>query len=146
ERLNNLPLADSPLPVIGDPVQLQIAIANLLRNGAEAAASMAPDQRRRRLQRLPASADHPHGLAGVEVADSGPGLPGQDGSSAANDPGRGLGRHPLHTTKATGSGLGLFVVRTTLEQQGGWLQAGRSAELGGAAVSLWLPLGPPHEA
>ena len=148
EGLKNLPLADSPLPVIGDPVQLQIAIANLLRNGAEAAASMAPDQRRLRLrlQRLPASADHPHGLAGVEVADSGPGLPGQDGSSGGRDPGRDLGRHPLHTTKATGSGLGLFVVRTTLEQHGGWLRAGRSAELGGAAVSLWLPLGPPHEA
>ena len=148
EGLNGLPLAESPLPVIGDPLQLQIAIANLLRNGAEAAASMAPDQRRLRLrlQRLPASADHPHGLAGVEVADSGPGLPGQDGSSGGRDPGRDLGRHPLHTTKATGSGLGLFVVRTTLEQHGGWLQAGRSAELGGAAVSLWLPLGPPHEA
>lgn len=148
EGLNGLPLADSPLPVIGDPVQLQIAIGNLLRNGAEAVASMAPEQRRLRLrlQHLPASADHPHGLAGVEVADSGPGLPGQDGSAAANDPGRDLGRHPLHTTKASGSGLGLFVVRTTLEQHGGWLQAGRSADLGGAAVSLWLPLRPPHEA
>jgi signal transduction histidine kinase len=148
EGLNGLPLAESPLPVIGDPLQLQIAIANLLRNGAEAAASMAPEQRRLRLQlqRLPASADHPHGLAGVQVADSGPGLPGQDGSEGGRDPGRDLGRHPLHTTKASGSGLGLFVVRTTLEQHGGWLQAGRSAELGGAAVSLWLPLRPPREA
>jgi signal transduction histidine kinase len=149
EGVNGLPLDDSPLPVIGDPVQLQIAIGNLLRNGAEAAATMVPERRRRlrlRLQRLPASAEHPHGLAGLEVADSGPGLPGLDGSGGGDHPGRELGRQPLRTTKAHGSGLGLFVVRTTLEQHGGWLQAGRSAELGGAAVSLWLPLRPPHEA
>lgn len=148
EGVNGLPLDDSPLPVIGDPVQLQIAIGNLLRNGADAAATMAPERRRLRLrlQRLPASADHPHGLAGLEVADSGPGLPGLDGSGSSDHPGRELGRQPLRTTKAHGSGLGLFVVRTTLEQHGGWLQAGRSAELGGAAVSLWLPLRPPHEA
>jgi signal transduction histidine kinase len=148
EGVNGLPLDDSPLPVIGDPVQLQIAIGNLLRNGAEAAATMVPERRRLRLrlQRLPASAEHPHGLAGLEVADSGPGLPGLDGSGGGDHPGRELGRQPLRTTKAHGSGLGLFVVRTTLEQHGGWLQAGRSAELGGAAVSLWLPLRPPHEA
>jgi len=147
EGVNGLPLDDSPLPVTGDPVQLQIAIGNLLRNGAEAAATMPPARRvmRLRLQRRPASADHPHGLAGLEVADSGPGLPERDQSDLAADPGRELGRQPLLTTKAGGSGLGLFVVRSTLEQHGGWLQAGRCPDLGGATVSLWLPLRPQHE-
>jgi signal transduction histidine kinase len=148
EGLHGRPLDDSPLPVVGDPVQLQIAIANLLRNGAEAVAAMAPERRllRLRLQRLPPSPDHPHGLAGLEVADSGPGLPGLDETEGLTHAGRDLGRQPLRTTKAGGSGLGLFVVRTTVEQHGGWLQASRSADLGGAAVSLWLPLRPPHEA
>ncbi len=147
EGVNGLSLDDSPLPVTGDPVQLQIAIGNLLRNGSEAAATMPPGRRvmRLRLQRLPGSADHPHGLAGLEVADSGPGLPERDQSDLATDPGRELGRQPLLSTKAGGSGLGLFVVRSTLEQHGGWLQAGRCPDLGGAAVSLWLPLRPQHE-
>jgi signal transduction histidine kinase len=147
EGVNGLPLHDSPLPVTGDPVQLQIAISNLLRNGAEAVATMPPGRRvvRLRLKRLPASAAHPHGLAGLDVADSGPGLPELDQSDRVADPGRELGRQPLHTTKAGGSGLGLFVVRSTLEQHGGWLQAGRCPDLGGAAVSLWLPLRPQHE-
>jgi signal transduction histidine kinase len=147
EGVNGLPLHDSPLPVTGDPVQLQIAISNLLRTGAEAVATMPPGRRvvRLRLKRLPASAAHPHGLAGLDVADSGPGLPELDQSDRVADPGRELGRQPLHTTKAGGSGLGLFVVRSTLEQHGGWLQAGRCPDLGGAAVSLWLPLRPQHE-
>lgn len=147
EGLNGLPLDDSSLMVKGDPVQLQIAIGNLLRNGAEAATSMPEGRRlmRLQLQRLPASQAHPHGVAGLEVADSGPGLPEREAIDQGVPPGRELGRQPLITTKAGGSGLGLFVVRCTLEQHGGWLQAGRCADLGGAAVSLWLPLGPPRE-
>jgi len=147
EGVHGLPLDASPLPVMGDPVQLQIAIGNLLRNGAEAAATMPVGRRgvRLRLQRLSASAEHPHGLAGLEVADSGPGLARLEQNDQGADAGRELGRQPLRTTKAGGSGLGLFVVRSTLEQHGGWLQAGRCPDLGGAAVSLWLPLRPQHE-
>lgn len=147
EGLKGGALEESPLPVLGDPMQLQIAISNLLRNGAEAVAAMAPGQRRMRLRlvRQPASSDHPWGLAGVEVGDSGPGLPQVRGNGAGSDPGGDLGRQPLRSTKSGGSGLGLFVVRTTLEQHGGWLQAGRCPHLGGAAVSLWLPLRPEEE-
>ena len=148
EGLHGRSLDAASLPVVGDPVQLQIAIANLLRNGAEAVASQAPQRRllRLRLLRLPASGDHPHGLAGLEVADSGPGLPGLDDTGEHSQPALDLGRHPLRTTKAGGSGLGLFVVRTTMDQHGGWLQAGRAVDLGGAAMSLWLPLGSRIEA
>jgi signal transduction histidine kinase len=147
EGVHGLPLDASPLPVMGDPVQLQIAIINLLRNGAEAAATMPAGRRgvRLRLQRLPANSEHPHGLARLEVADSGPGLAWLEQSDQGADAGRELGRQPLRTTKAGGSGLGLFVVRSTLEQHGGWLQAGRCPDLGGAAVSLWLPMRPQHE-
>jgi signal transduction histidine kinase len=147
EGLNGQSLEESSLPVLGDPMQMQIAIGNLLRNGAEAVAAMAPAERlmQLRLLRQPASPDHPWGLAGVEVGDSGPGLPEGKGSAAAADPGGDLGRQPLRSTKSGGSGLGLFVVRTTLEQHGGWLQAGRCPHLGGAAFSLWLPLRPDGE-
>jgi signal transduction histidine kinase len=144
EGLNGLPMDDATLTVMGDPVQLQIAIGNLLRNGAEAAATMPAGHRlmRLRLLRQPPSPAHPHGVAGLEVADSGPGLPELEQINQGVSVGRELGRQPLITTKAGGSGLGLFVVRCTLEQHGGWLQAGRCSDLGGAAVSLWLPLRP----
>ncbi len=47
---------------------------------------------------------------------------------------------PLTSTKPEGSGLGLFVVHTTLEHHNGQLKIGRSRELGGAEVQLLLPL------
>jgi len=43
--------------------------------------------------------------------------------------------HPLHTTKSNGSGLGLFVVRTTMENHRGSVELGTSAT-GGAQVDL----------
>lgn len=147
EGLEGAPLQSAELRVRGDQVQLQVAVANLLRNAGEALADRPPGQRqvRLRLLRRPTSPEHPQGLAGLEVADSGPGLgplaqqlglegvPGADLSAE-------LGRRPLRSQKASGSGLGLFVVRTALSHHGGWLEASRSQELGGAAFSLWLPL------
>ena len=60
------------------------------------------------------------------MADNGPGLPPQA-----------LDNTPLQTTKATGSGLGLFVVRTTMDNHHGRLECGES-ERGGALLQLWF--------
>jgi nitrogen fixation/metabolism regulation signal transduction histidine kinase len=61
------------------------------------------------------------------VEDSGPGFP------AETVPGT-----LLQTTKAGGSGLGLFVVRTTMENHHGRMELGRS-QRGGALVRLSIP-------
>lgn len=149
EGVEGASLQATVLPIQGDPVQLQIAVSNLLRNAAEALQQQPVAQRRIRLSlhRHPGIPEHPFGLAELEVADSGPGLtpqgPGEDQDQA--ELGDALGRRPLHSTKADGSGLGLFVVRTTLEQHGGWLTARRCGRLGGASISLWLPLCPSQD-
>jgi signal transduction histidine kinase len=107
--------------VIGDAVQLQVAVANLLRNGIEAVASQ-PLERRRlrvRLERWPGE-----GLA-VCVADSGPGFAFEPRDNTL-----------FRSTKASGSGLGLYMVRTTAANHGGRLLLGSSADLGGAEATL----------
>lgn len=110
--------------VMADPAQLQMAVGNLLRNAIEALAQQPPEQRHLlvRLQRDGAMAD-------LLIADSGPGF--------AIDPD---GDTLFRSTKAGGSGLGLFVVRTTLTNHHGRMRIGRSQALGGAEVRISLPL------
>ncbi len=111
-----------PAWIDGDAVQIQIAIVNLLRNAAEAVSD--------------SSLGHPWiGISitregehwCLSVADNGPGLP----------PGI-LDQTPLETTKASGSGLGLFVVHTTMENHHGELRCSTSAQ-GGAVLELVFP-------
>lgn len=117
-----------PVVIGGDPVQLQIAIGNLLRNACEALLERARTQRliALRLQT---------GEAGVELqlADSGPGFPPAILARNAEDQGL------LTSSKTSGSGLGLYVVRTTVANHGGSLSLGSCSRLGGAEVRLRFP-------
>ncbi|MBM5792916.1 MAG: GHKL domain-containing protein [Cyanobacteria bacterium M_surface_7_m2_037] len=114
-----------PAWIDGDPVQIQIAIVNLLRNAAEAVSdSTVPDP----WIRLSLAAEA--GQWCLAVDDNGPGLPPAL-----------LDNTPLQTTKSTGSGLGLFVVRTTMENHHGALRCGTSAR-GGASLQLLFPAQP----
>ena len=107
----------------GDAVQIQIAIVNVLRNAAEVLrdAGSTDPQISIHLERC-----GPRWR--LDVADNGPGFQGDEEEQG-----------PLHTTKARGSGLGLFVVRTTMENHQGSIVLGRSAR-GGARVSLSFPV------
>lgn len=131
ERLDRLGITmteaglDRPCFIDGDEGQLRIAIANILRNAAEAlemAANVSPTQRieielRRRRRSVV-----------LVIGDSGPGWPGNQHDGDV-----------LSTTKPTGSGLGLYVVRTiVIRNHRGKIAFGRSA-LGGAEVRLWFP-------
>ncbi|NBQ20292.1 MAG: sensor histidine kinase [Synechococcaceae bacterium WB6_3B_236] len=64
----------------------------------------------------------------LQVADNGPGFMGIN-----------LEQLPLQTTKRQGSGLGLYVVRTAVENHGGSMSIGRSEKLGGAEITLIFP-------
>jgi signal transduction histidine kinase len=111
-----------PAWIEGDAVQIQIAIVNLLRNAAEALAEQGRTDPWIGVS-LRREANH----WWLSVEDNGPGLPQEA-----------LDETPLLTTKASGSGLGLFVVRTTMENHQGTLECGVS-ERGGALLRLRFP-------
>ena len=112
---------DQPCPVLGDAVQLQIAIANVIRNAIEAMAE-GPGPKR-----LLVELSREATAVILRIEDSGPGL--TDDTAALL----------LSSSKPQGSGIGLFVVQTTLEHHQGRLVIGRSEQLGGARVELHLP-------
>lgn len=107
----------------GDAIQLQLAIANLVRNSVEAlkqASTPAPELRLTLAQ--------PQQWLELRVADNGPGFANAEALL-----------QPLSSTKEKGSGIGLYVVSLTMDNHGGSIELGRSAELGGAEVTLRLP-------
>lgn len=103
-----------------DPELAQLAMINILRNAVQAT----PAGGRLRVT-IMECAD----TASVVVEDSGPGFSAEIL--------RRLGE-PFLTTRATGTGLGLALVRRVMDASGGALEVGRSA-LGGARVALVLP-------
>ncbi|NDG24000.1 MAG: GHKL domain-containing protein [Synechococcaceae bacterium WBB_10_009] len=111
-----------PCLIDGDSTQLQIALVNLLRNSLEALEQQPP------VRRLRVSLEQHSDQAFLQIEDNGPGFPALPDLL-----------EPLQTSRREGSGLGLFVVTTTLENHKGSIELGRSS-LGGAAVTLRLPL------
>ena len=77
-------------------------------------------------------ADRERDELSILVEDDGPGLP--------VEPEQAL--DPFFTTKANKkTGLGLSLFRQAAEAAGGGLSVGRSGELGGASVRVWMRLG-----
>ncbi|MFT5339671.1 MAG: C4-dicarboxylate-specific signal transduction histidine kinase [Cyanobium sp.] len=119
---------ETSLAVLGDAAQIQIAVVNLLRNALEALETAGPSAATPATiaVRLKSEGD----TVVLSVADNGPGFQAPQTALA-----------PLETSKANGSGLGLFVVQTTMENHRGSLAIGRST-LGGAEVRLIFPAAP----
>jgi signal transduction histidine kinase len=101
--------ADVP-PVLGDRVQLQQVILNLVMNGVEAMASVA-DRPRELLIR---SRQHESDQVLVAVQDSGIGIDQQNLEKIFN---------AFYTTKSQGMGMGLAISRSIVENHGGQLWA-----------------------
>ena len=109
----------------GDGVQLQLALINLLRNALDALISTSPLQNTS--PRVAISLTEDDAFWTLAVEDNGPGLNDQL-----------LETLPLNSTKPTGSGLGLFIVRTTAESHGGLLEL-NPGNSGGVRACLRLP-------
>lgn len=109
----------------GDADQLQIALNNLIRNAIESLETAAQPHPRVVLLGLRRTG----GRIELSVEDNGPGL------SFAR-----VGDTLFKSTKRNGSGLGLFIVQTTMENHGGELKIGKS-KLGGAKIRLVFPVG-----
>ncbi len=118
-RLSGL---DHACPLRGDDAQLQLAVTNLVRNAVEAIEEAKP-KKREILVELRAHG----GAAELIIGDSGPGWPVA-----------GPAETPLTTTKKSGTGIGLYVVRTALQNHRGEVAFARSP-LGGAEVRLKFP-------
>jgi C4-dicarboxylate-specific signal transduction histidine kinase len=103
-------LASSLPHVLGDRVQLQQVILNLIMNGIEAMASVTDRPR----ELLISSRQHESDQALVAVRDSGVGLDGQDLEKIFD---------AFYTTKSQGLGMGLAISRSIVEDHGGRLWA-----------------------
>jgi PAS domain S-box-containing protein len=108
--------------IMGDDEQLQLAITNILRNAAEAIDDSAAQQREISIDLAVKNNE-----VVLTIGDSGPGWSGAESAET-----------PLTTTKKGGTGIGLYVARTAMENHRGKIVFGRSP-LGGAEVKLVFP-------
>jgi len=123
-----LDLAPDLPEVIGDRVQLQQVLLNLMNNGIEAMSGVA--NREKRLQVRTSAAEA--GQVLVAVVDSGIGVA----------PERMAGLfEPFHTTKANGLGMGLSICRSIIESHSGKLWA-EINPTGGMTFRFTLPTAP----
>jgi len=106
----DLRFPESDLQIVGDRIQLQQVLLNLIRNGIEAMSDVSDRPRLLEISVQPHEADQ----ALVAVHDTGTGL----------DPAI-AGRifDPLFTTKSDGMGMGLSICRSIVEAHGGRLWA-----------------------
>jgi signal transduction histidine kinase len=117
-------LAEGLLPVLGDRIQLQQVLLNLILNAAEAMGSVEVGARE-----LVISTEQDQTGVLVAVRDSGPGI----------DPAH-LDRvfDAFYTTKSSGTGMGLSICRSIIDAHGGKLWA-EANEPRGAVFQFMLP-------
>jgi C4-dicarboxylate-specific signal transduction histidine kinase len=112
-------------PVLGDRVQLQQVVLNLLLNAMDALEATPPERRLVTVRARPVGT-----TVEVTVSDTGPGIPADTLSRVFE---------PFFTTKPTGLGMGLAISRDIIEAHGGRLWAANNAA-GGATFTLTLPV------
>ena len=110
-------------PIMGDPIQVEQVITNLVRNAAEA-------MRGRDRRRIEIMASQSGNLIEIEVRDSGPGVGTEVRSRLF---------HPFVTSKPDGTGLGLSTSRSIIRAHGGELWYS-DAPNGGASFLFTLPV------
>ena len=115
--------------VLGDPVQLQQAVLNLVLNAFDASGSLPPERRLVRIE----TADAPEGVA-TTVRDLGTGIAAADLPRVFDS---------FFSTKGSGMGLGLSIARSIVEAHGGTISAARREP--GTEFRIVLPLAPADE-
>jgi PAS domain S-box-containing protein len=118
-------LAANLPPVIGDRIQLQQVILNLILNAKDAMSEVRTPPRELLITTLKKKA----GDVVVAVRDCGKGLDPNDAERIFD---------PFFTTKAEGMGLGLSISRTIIEAHGGTLWATANEDCG-ATIQFTLP-------
>jgi C4-dicarboxylate-specific signal transduction histidine kinase len=119
-------LAPAPPMILGDRVQLQQVIINLVINGIEA---MQPVTDRPRELVIRSGQDETHRVL-VSVTDCGVGISAEGADRLFN---------AFFTTKSSGMGMGLSICRSIIEAHGGRMSAANN-EGHGATFQFVLPL------
>lgn len=122
-----LHLDDGLPPVLGDTIQIEQVLVNLMRNAIEAMEGT--DEKARKLD-IFASSREPD-MVEVAIQDTGRGLPEGDADRIFE---------PFFSTKSEGMGIGLGISRSIIEVHGGRLWAS-PAPSGGAIFRFTLPAG-----
>jgi PAS domain S-box-containing protein len=120
-------LGDALPLVLGDRVQLQQVMLNLIVNAVEAMGATSGGPRELLIS---TAADSSNGVS-IAVRDSGPGLPPAEIRRVFD---------PFYTTKENGLGMGLSICRSIVETHGGRLWACTN-EPRGAVFQFTLPVG-----
>ena len=113
------------LPILGDRIQLQQVILNLVVNGIDA---MKDTPAENRIIRIRTSRVEEFGE--LSVSDRGPGIPEEKLKEVFE---------PFYTSKAEGMGMGLSIARTIIEAHQGLIWA-KTRVHGGASFRIRLPL------
>jgi len=112
--------------VLGDYIQLQQVILNLILNAVEAMKGVEKDSRKLVVR----TRCDDSSTVTVSVQDSGIGMDSGENDNVFN---------PFFTTKQDGLGMGLSINRTIIEAHAGWIRASQNPE-GGAIFSFGLPV------
>jgi signal transduction histidine kinase len=113
------------LPILGDPIQLQQVILNLVVNGIDAMKDVYTENRI-----ISIRTSRVEKFAELSVSDLGTGIP-EDKLKEVFE--------PFFTSKAEGMGMGLSIARTIVEAHKGQISA-KNRDHGGATVRIRLPL------
>ena len=117
-------LAGAIPPVLGDRVQLQQVVLNLVLNACDAMSDAEPDERRLTLE-----TQVDDGFVQLAVSDRGVGIPDEQLDAVFE---------PFVTFRETGLGLGLAISRSIVNAHQGRIQAENNADRG-ATFRCFLP-------
>jgi signal transduction histidine kinase len=123
-ELTNL-ITLNALPILGDRIQLQQVILNLVMNGIDAMKDMPTENRI-----ISIRTSRVEDLAQLSVSDRGPGIP-EDKLKEVFE--------PFFTSKLGGMGMGLSIARTIVEAHHGLIYA-KNRDHGGTSFRVKLPL------
>jgi signal transduction histidine kinase len=113
------------LPILGDRIQLQQVILNLVVNGIDAVKDTSTENRI-----ISIRTSRVETFAELSVSDRGPGIP-EDKLKEVFE--------PFYTSKVQGMGMGLSIARTIVEAHHGLIWA-KNRDHGGASFRIRLPL------
>ncbi|MGY2260769.1 trifunctional serine/threonine-protein kinase/ATP-binding protein/sensor histidine kinase [Pseudomonas sp. SDO55104_S430] len=119
-------LSDGLQLIVGDRVELQQVLLNLIMNALEAMGATPQGERQLQISAVPGE----EGYLLVSVSDSGPGFATENPDQVFIS---------FYTTKATGLGMGLSICRSIIEAHGGRLWASANQPRG-ATVQFTLPV------
>jgi signal transduction histidine kinase len=118
-------ITQNALPILGDRIQLQQVILNLVVNGIDAMKDKPGENRIISIRTARVEK-----LAELSVSDRGLGIPGDKLKEIFE---------PFFTSKAEGMGMGLSIARTIIEAHDGLIWA-KNRDHGGASFRIRLPL------